>query len=146
MNRATINLLMDKTFATIKHLSDNKGHEYSGDKDALSNFKRNGQMLGLDPLQIWAVYFSKHHDSLMTYIKEIPDEIHRVLTEPIEGRIDDMITYLILAKALIRDKDPIYSLSKNEQAELNEFITQVSKGKATGREVSKDEAAGREIL
>jgi hypothetical protein len=104
MKRTDFNRLISSTFKQIQHLSDNKGAEYSGDEDALANFKRNAERIGLDPLQVWHVYASKHYDSLCTYIKEINASEKRILTEPIESRADDLITYLLLFKALIKEK------------------------------------------
>jgi hypothetical protein len=105
MKRSDFNKLIGSTFKQIQHLSDNKGAEYSGDDDALANFKRNAERIGLDPLQVWHVYAAKHYDSLCSYIKEINAPARRVLTEPIDGRVDDLITYLLLFKALVKEKE-----------------------------------------
>ena len=108
MQRAMFNeLIIKKTFETIQDLSTNKGHEYSGEDDALSNFKRNAERVGITPMQVWAVFAGKHYDSICTYIKESMSQEKRVLTEPIDGRIDDLITYLLLLKGLIHDNDNI---------------------------------------
>ena len=76
-----------------------KGKEYTiGADDRLANFKTHAKSLGLDPLQVWAIYFSKHIDSIMNYVKE-----RKVHSEPIEGRFMDARNYLALGLALIKD-------------------------------------------
>lgn len=105
MKREALNELIKSTFAQIESLSTNKGHEYSGDDDALSNFKRNAERVGITPMQVWAVFAGKHYDSICTYIQENAQPVQRVLTEPICGRIDDLITYLLLLKGLIYEKE-----------------------------------------
>jgi len=105
MRRIDFNQLIAKTFESIQELSDRKGHEYSGEDDALSNFKRNATAIKLLPEQVWHVYFAKHYDSICTYIAELNQPTQRVLTEPIEGRIDDAITYLLLLKGLVKDRE-----------------------------------------
>lgn len=82
-------------------ISNTKGEEYSGSTDALANFKRNGEVLGLDPKIIWSVYFMKHIDSIMSYTRVG----HVQSEEDISGRIKDAITYLILLQGLIIDGD-----------------------------------------
>jgi hypothetical protein len=103
MKRDELNNIITNTFDNIKSLSTNKGHEYSGEKDALSNFKRHAETIGITPLQVWEVYAGKHYDSICTFIKDHANNIDRKLTEPIDGRIDDLIVYLLLLKALIQE-------------------------------------------
>ena len=52
-------------------------------------------MLGLDPAQVAFVYLMKHIDALSSHLRDQDKE----LSEPISGRIDDAILYLILIKA-----------------------------------------------
>lgn len=98
MNRITFNQLRDDAYARIVKISDTKGHDYSGQEDALRNFKTNGEALGITPLQVWGVLCIKHWDAVMTFLKE-----GDVKSEPIEGRIDDVILYLFLLQGLIAD-------------------------------------------
>ncbi len=116
MKRADFNKIITETFAKIQELSDKKGREYSGDDDALSNFKRNAAAIGLFPEQVWHVYAAKHYDSICTYIKDLGCLQKHELTEPIEGRVDDMITYLLLFKGLIKERETIQrGLEKEKQ-------------------------------
>ena len=93
--------LLAETVDKIQQLGKLKGGEYAGDEDRLANFRRNAEALGLPMEAIWAVYYNKHHDAAMQFIK---DKLHgksRERMEPLEGRIDDMILYLILFKAML---------------------------------------------
>lgn len=84
------------------NLCDAKSREYTrgNDDDRLCNFKRIAEVLGLNPLQTWAVYFGKHHDAVIEYIKT-----GREGTEGIYGRIDDMQNYLDLLRALVAEAE-----------------------------------------
>ncbi len=100
MNRSEFQDRMRQQFQTILDLNSTKGHDYAGDDDAVDNFKRHARNLGVSPILIWGVYASKHWDSILTFIRE-----GDVKSEPIEGRILDLILYLFLLSALIEDMD-----------------------------------------
>lgn len=94
--------LLDETAADLRSLTETKGREYAGSCDQLANFRRLGEALGTPPEAILLVYLTKHLDSITTYIRELPEPAP---SEPITGRIDDAILYLILLKALIIDNE-----------------------------------------
>ena len=55
------------------------------------------------------VYFSKHRDSINTFIRDMENgksvkEIEENLSEPINGRIIDAINYLLLLNSMINDR------------------------------------------
>lgn len=97
--------LLIKTFEEIRNLSFLKGGEYSGDTDRLLNFRRNATALDLPMETIWAVYAAKHWDAIMQYVKDIQGGITRERLEPIEGRVDDLLVYLLLLKAMMDERD-----------------------------------------
>ena len=99
------NKLVNKTVQTILALSEQKGGEYAGDTDRLANFRRNAASLGLEMEQIWAVYAGKHWDAIMQYVKDLGEGKTRPRMEPIQGRMDDLIVYLILMKAITEERD-----------------------------------------
>lgn len=100
MTHDEITEIIDRTFASITELRQTKGRDYSrGEHDTLSNFKRHAEALGITPEVVWAVYASKHWDAVVSFCKQ-----GQVESEPIEGRIDDMLTYLLLLKGLIEDR------------------------------------------
>lgn len=103
MNSTQFNQLMEMTFSSLKEIVNTKGREYSGDQDRLRNFKEGGSRTGVDPRTVLWVYLDKHYASITQYIKDQQEGVVRKLSEPIEGRIDDAILYLMLLKGLIKD-------------------------------------------
>lgn len=103
MDSRHFNELLSLTYERLLDLSDTKGIEYAGSQDRLANFKRLGVELGLRPQKVLWVYLTKHLDSIRTYLRELDVKQSRPLSEPIEGRIDDAILYLVLLKGLIQD-------------------------------------------
>jgi hypothetical protein len=93
--RHDLQTIISATFEAIVELNDTKGREYASDCDATANFKARATEMGIDPLQVWGIFFGKHIDAIYAYIRN-----GRTLSEPIESRIDDAILYLILLKAL----------------------------------------------
>ena len=97
--------LVEETVANIKKLSALKGGEYAGDDDRLANFRRNAEALGLSMESVWAVYAAKHWDAVMQYVKDLNSGRDRVRLEPLSGRLDDIIVYCILFKAMLDERD-----------------------------------------
>lgn len=77
-----------------------KGNDYTQGDDRLKNFDRNGARLGLRPEQVLAVYMNKHLDAIETYLRR-----GAVESEPIEGRIQDAINYLLLLYKMVRREE-----------------------------------------
>lgn len=115
--------LINETVENIQRLSKLKGGEYAGDKDRLANFRRNGIALELPMETIWAIYYNKHHDAVMQFINDLNTGKHRDRMEPIGGRVDDMIVYLILFKAMLEER----SLLPVERKQ--EIVTALREGK-----------------
>lgn len=79
-----------------------KGAEYSrGEVDVNSNFKRVGEGLGISPLKAALVYAAKHWDSIVNYVKN-DGKVN--LSEPIEGRLGDMLNYILIIASLIEEE------------------------------------------
>jgi hypothetical protein len=97
-------MLLDETMHEILKLSKLKGGEYAGDDDRLANFRRNAANLGVNMDTIWSVYAAKHWDALMQYIKDINTGTVRDRLEPIAGRVDDLLVYLLLYKAILDER------------------------------------------
>lgn len=107
MNTAEFDKLFIRTTGQLAELSGTKGQEYSQQQeDRLSNFKRLSASLGLSPEKVLWVYMSKHMDSIVNWVKELDKDVEErmELSEPIEGRIDDAMLYLLLLKGLLRDR------------------------------------------
>lgn len=105
--------LIEETLFKVIELGKLKGGEYAGDDDRLANFRRNGTALGLPMETVWAIYYNKHHDAVMQYIKDLQHGKERVRLETIEGRVDDLIVYLLLFKAMVEERnDPVEKAAK----------------------------------
>jgi len=101
MNRAEFTDFVKSVFENdILKLNEEKGNDYAGSADVFRNFSENGTRLGLHPFQVWAVYFSKHIDAIITFTKD-----GSVKSEPIEGRIDDAIMYLLLLRVMVASEN-----------------------------------------
>lgn len=97
-------LLAEDLFNKCLALLKSKGEAYSGNEDALSNFKMNGQRLGLSKYQIWSIYFNKHIDSINNAVKYNPNHPEDK-TEGLQGRIIDAINYLVILEALLSEDE-----------------------------------------
>lgn len=96
--------LVEETFRNIQQLAAVKGAEYSGTVDRFANFRRLGYALDL-PMEIpLLVYAQKHWDAITTYCNDVNQNVQRERSEPIEGRIDDIIVYMLLLKAMVRER------------------------------------------
>ena len=71
---------------------DRADKEYATEDDKLSNFKRQAEMQGIEPLQVAVTFFLKHVFSIARGVS---------LREPMSGRIYDAINYLHLINALM---------------------------------------------
>ena len=94
--------LAQDIFKECLEVLEKKGKDYSGSDDCLSNFKRNAERLGLTKYQIMLVYMAKHFDSICNAIKADP-ESPKAESEPIRGRIVDLINYAVIFYALMEE-------------------------------------------
>ncbi len=101
MNGIEFEELLATTCNTLFDLTRTKGVEYANDADQLANFKRLAQQLDLHPTAVLFVYLQKHLDSIANYVRLAQHDGSYTSSEPISGRIDDAILYLVLLKALI---------------------------------------------
>src|SRR4051794_31393135 len=91
---------MDIHWETIKSINQTKGRDYAGSEDALSNFKRTAEQTGLTPYQVWGVLTNKHWDAVQSFVRNNG----QLESEPIEGRLHDLIVYCFLMLGLIEDQ------------------------------------------
>ncbi len=105
MNKEDFKKVIEETFEQIRTLTATKGEEYARSSDQLANFRRSAEEAGIEPEQVWIVFFNKHIDAIKTFAK---GQARHTPSEPIEGRIDDAILYLILYKAMVREAVSAY--------------------------------------
>lgn len=100
MNRDDFEKLISAAGIRRAGLRRDKGQEYTqGDADVLANFKKGGLDLDLPAMKIWWVYYKKHQDAVLSFIKSGKE----YSSESIEGRIDDMQVYLDLLRGLVAE-------------------------------------------
>lgn len=116
MSPADFSALIATTFDTLKALNAIKGGEYSPGTDKLANFREAGTRLRILPEQVLLVYFDKHYAALSNYVGDLATHKERVRSEPIDGRIDDLLLYLLLFKALLQERRQLArALSSDDQ-------------------------------
>jgi hypothetical protein len=90
--------ILPECFAIMK----SKGEAYSGTEDKLGNFKRCANLAGITVEKTWFIYMCKHFDALSSYIRgEYKD------SEPIKGRLQDLINYLFLLCGILKEKNKL---------------------------------------
>lgn len=95
--------LFDVTITELRMLATVKGGEYATDADRLANFRDAARRTRMSPAQVLLLYLDKHYAAISNYICDEAAGIQRARSEPIEGRVNDMIVYLILYKALLSE-------------------------------------------
>lgn len=92
-----------------KKLLATKGKEYSqSQEDVNSNFKRLGSELDIPPEKVLFVYMKKHWDAITNYIKT-----GKVESEPIEGRLADLINYAFILGSLLEEEKHTNKIHKD---------------------------------
>ena len=99
MDWSTKKVLFSQVVIELEALQNSKGVEYSSDYDCLHNFK-NGEEIGVSPLQKAWIFTDKHISSIKSYIKRGEE----ISNEPIEGRILDAMNYLFLMYCIIMEE------------------------------------------
>jgi hypothetical protein len=92
-------------------IMDAKQPEYTNKSiDVLNNFKTTAESIGIKPMEVWAVFFYKHIQAILSHSGD--PNMHQA--EPIDSRYADALNYLFLGfamlvennKKLLLDLDP----------------------------------------
>jgi hypothetical protein len=67
-------------------------------RDRIAAFRRIGGDIGVPMEKVWAIFAQKHWGAVMKYVKD-----RQVESEPIGGRINDLINYFVLLGAIVDD-------------------------------------------
>ena len=97
--------LLANSIAKINELVKLKGGEYAGDHDRLANFRDEAKALDLPMETIWCIYVNKHWCAVKQYVKDLQHGTTRPRMESISGRLDDIIVYSLLFKAMIEERE-----------------------------------------
>lgn len=100
MDRQQFGEVLEREFNALRELNGTKGKEYSGDEDALRNFKEVARACGITPQQALMTYATKHWQAINSYVKN-----GRVYSEPIQGRLRDLVLYGLLMIALVEEEE-----------------------------------------
>ena len=84
----------------LRTLASSKGKEYANSKDRFANFRRLAAELDLKDYQVGWVYCKKHLDAIASYMKN--GETYS--NEPIQGRFEDAILYLLLIAGMVEEE------------------------------------------
>ncbi len=114
--------ILEETITKIKSLGILKGGEYAGDIDRLANFRRHADQIEIPYELVWRIYAGKHWDSINQYVKDIMKGHSRVRLESLDGRVDDLIVYLLLFKCMLREAELAAKTSRPFAASLGEDI------------------------
>lgn len=101
MTFSEFDAVADRIITEVKRMRDTKGKEYAGTKDRFDNFNRLAARTGVPREIVWQVYFTKHIDALESFLKTGETSSN----EPIEGRIVDCITYLLLLAGMLEENE-----------------------------------------
>ena len=84
-----------------QQIMDVKQPEYTQKNlDILHNFKSTAESIGIEPMEVWAVFFNKHIQAILTHAGD--PYMHQA--EPIESRYADAINYLLLGFSILQDR------------------------------------------
>lgn len=67
-------------------------------RDRIAAFRRIGGDIDVPMTKVWAIFAQKHWGAVMKFVKD-----GQVESEPIDGRINDLINYFVLLGAIIHD-------------------------------------------
>lgn len=99
MNKGEFNGFLQAKLKEILDTNKSGQSEYALSENAFDNFNRLAAELGMDRKQVLMVYFSKHRDGVISFLKG-----HTSQREPVQGRIKDMIVYLLLLWGMVEEE------------------------------------------
>ena len=92
--QSTKKYILDKA----QDIMDAKQPEYTNKNiDVLHNFKSTAESIGIQPMEVWAVFFNKHIQAILCHAGD--SNMHQA--EPIDSRYADALNYLFLGFAML---------------------------------------------
>ena len=89
-----------KLLDSALNIREAKQPEYTLESpDVLNNFKQSAIRAGVDPMQVWSIFFDKQLSSIQAHIKN-PSLVQ---AEPLDSRWADLYNYLLLGFALYKE-------------------------------------------
>jgi hypothetical protein len=103
-------LIEEEILPYCKDIRCTKGMSYSGLEDKLGNFKRCAKLANTTPRIALFIYLCKHWDALSSFIRgEYSD------SEAIKGRIADIINYMFLLVAILKEEGDLDVKTQREK-------------------------------
>ena len=100
MNPEKLETLYDDLTSKARKIFKAKNSDYSTGHDALDGFKVPAFDMDIDPIKAWYVFASKHWSAIRRYC------VHGYIeSEPIEGRLVDIINYAALLYGIIKERE-----------------------------------------
>lgn len=110
VSQGNVAKLMDEVFQECNDLRAAGQKEYSRESsNALRNFDDIARELRLEPPMVLWVYAKKHIDGIIAWITG-----HRSQREDVRGRINDLIVYLILLRAMVEREEVEHPEESND--------------------------------
>ena len=94
-----------KKFADCIDLIRAKNSDYTegnGKRDRIAHFRSASADLKLPMMKIWQVFIRKHWSTVQKFANG-----GEIESEPIDGRINDIINYMVLLAAIIEDEKTV---------------------------------------
>ena len=108
MNSIQLNAIIDHRLNLIKEVLQKKNNEYATSDDVFRNFKDGAIMAGKPEREILFYYMLKHFTSVRDMIfDEKFSKNAKYTKEYIEEKIGDIINYLIILEAMLKEKSDI---------------------------------------
>lgn len=103
MLRSDFQKMMLDEVGLLVDLNNSKGRDYEPEEDdVLSFFKEMTSETGMTEEQIWSVLARKHWSAILSYVKNHREDGYSP-SEPVDGRIRDLILYLFLLLGIVSD-------------------------------------------
>lgn len=104
MTNAQFGNLLHQRLEKIENVLANKAKEYSSEEDRLHNFKVAATITSQTPERaLWGMLM-KHFVSVQDIVEGLETEILLPKKELVEEKIGDLINYLILLEATIKER------------------------------------------
>lgn len=84
----------------LRQLHNDKNHDYAGDGDALGNFHRVAEIMGMKPSGVAITYMMKQVDAVVDALKH--DRVMKA--EGLDGRLEDIAVYAVLTIILLEEE------------------------------------------
>lgn len=96
MSKDQLATVLERVVDEIRGLREAGQREYAGGENAFGNFVRLAVETDSTPEKVLWTYAMKHKDGIAAHIRG-----HQSQREPVEGRINDLILYLIILRGMV---------------------------------------------